>query len=129
MTEGRLILIVDDDVDIRNTVAGILQDEGYRVAKAGNGEEALTYLSTPGSPRPDLILLDMMMPIMDGAAFRAQQIQRPDLVTIPVLTFSAFGTPAEISWAAGRLSKPLRLEALLTMVAKHVGSSSVAVEG
>jgi len=118
---GRLILIVDDDVDIRNTVAGILQDEGYRVAKAGNGQEALAHLTAPGAARPDLILLDMMMPIMDGAAFREQQVQHPTLATIPVLTFTAFGTPADLSWAAGRLSKPLRLEALLTMVAKHVG--------
>ena len=121
MTEGALILVVDDDVDIRNTVAGILKDEGYQIAKAGNGQEALTYLTTPGSPRPALILLDMMMPIMDGAAFREQQVQHPELATIPVLTFTAFGTPADVSWAAGRLSKPLRLEALLTMVAKHVG--------
>ena len=119
--ERPLILIVDDDVDIRNTVAGILQDEGYRVQKAGNGQEALTHLTTPGAPRPHLILLDMMMPIMDGAAVREHQIQHPDLATIPVLTFTAFGTPADLSWAAGRLSKPLRLEALLTMVAKHVG--------
>jgi len=121
VTAERLILVVDDDVDIRNTVSGILQDEGYRIAKAGNGQEALAYLTTPGSPRPDLILLDMMMPIMDGAAFRERQVQHADLASIPVLTFTAFGTPADVSWAAGRLTKPLRLEALLTMVAKHIG--------
>jgi CheY-like chemotaxis protein len=119
--DGPLILIVDDDTDIRNTVAGILQDEGYRVAKAGNGREALTYLETPANPRPHLILLDMMMPIMDGPAFREHQQQSPDLATIPVLVFTAFGTPSDVSWAAGRLTKPLRLEALLTMVAKHTG--------
>lgn len=120
MSEQPLILIVDDDVDIRNTVAGILTDEGYRVAKAGNGQEALTYLTNPGAPRPALILLDMMMPIMDGPAFREQQVQSPELAAIPVLTFTAFGNPADVSWAAGKLTKPLRLEALLTMVAKHL---------
>jgi CheY-like chemotaxis protein len=114
-----LILVIDDDVDIRNTVAGILEDEGYRVAKAGNGEEALAYLTAPGAPRPGLILLDMMMPIMDGTAFHERQRNLPALASIPVLTFTAFGAPAEVGWAAGRLSKPLRLEALLTMVAKH----------
>jgi two-component system chemotaxis response regulator CheY len=118
--ERRLILVVDDDLDIRNTVAGILEDEGYRVAKSGNGQEALNYLSAPGAPRPHLILLDMMMPIMDGATFHQQQQQRPELATIPVLTFTAFGNPADLSWAAGRLTKPLRLEALLSMVAKHI---------
>ena len=71
--------------------------------------------------RPGLILLDMMMPIMDGTAFHERQCASPDLVTIPVLTFTAFGNPADVSWAAGRLTKPLRLEALLTMVAKHAG--------
>jgi CheY-like chemotaxis protein len=120
MSEPPLILIVDDDVDIRNTVAGILAEEGYRVAKAGNGQEALAYL-TGANARPALILLDMMMPIMDGPAFRQHQVQVPELAAIPVLTFTAFGNPADVSWAAGRLSKPLRLEALLTMVAKHVG--------
>jgi CheY-like chemotaxis protein len=116
-----LILVVDDDVDIRNTVAGILEDEGYRVAKAGNGQEALGYLTAPDAPRPALILLDMMMPIMDGAAFHERQQQHAQLSAIPVLTFTAFGAPADVSWAAGRLSKPLRLDALLTMVAKHAG--------
>jgi CheY-like chemotaxis protein len=116
-----LIMIVDDDVDIRNTVANILEDEGYRVAKAGNGQEALAYLTTPGAPRPDLILLDMMMPIMDGATFHERQQQLPQIATIPVVTFTAFGAPADIAWAAGRLSKPLRLETLLSLIAKHVG--------
>jgi CheY-like chemotaxis protein len=116
-----LILVVDDDLDIRNTVAGILEDEGYRVAKAGNGQEALTYLTAPGAPRPQLILLDMMMPIMDGTTFHEHQQRNPDLAKIPILTFTAFGTPADVGWAAGRLSKPLRLEALLSMVAKHAG--------
>jgi CheY-like chemotaxis protein len=122
MTENSnaLILVVDDDVDIRNTVAGILEDEGYRVAKAANGQEALKLLTGPGAPRPQLILLDMMMPIMDGPTFHEHQQRIPELATIPVLTFTAFGTPGDVSWAAGRLSKPLRLESLLSMVAKHV---------
>jgi two-component system chemotaxis response regulator CheY len=118
---GPLILIVDDDLDIRNTVAGILQDEGYQVAKAGNGQEALDYLNGPANPRPRLILLDMMMPIMDGATFREHQQRSPELAAIPVLAFTAFGNPADVTWAAGRLTKPLRLEALLTMIAKHAG--------
>ena len=116
-----LVLVVDDDLDIRNIVAGILQDEGYQVAKAGNGQEALNYLNAPGSVRPRLILLDLMMPIMDGPTFREHQEQSPDLAAIPVLIFTAFGNPADVNWAAGRLTKPLRLEALLTMVAKHTG--------
>jgi CheY-like chemotaxis protein len=120
-TAHPLILVVDDDADIRNTVAGILEDEGYRVAKAGNGQEALTYLTAPGSPLPQLILLDMMMPIMDGTTFHEHQQRIPVVAEIPVLTFTAFGIPGDADWAAGRLSKPLRLESLLSMVAKHAG--------
>jgi CheY-like chemotaxis protein len=116
-----LVLVVDDDLDIRNTVAGILQDEGYQVAKAGNGQEALNYLTAPGNARPRLILLDLMMPIMDGPTFREHQQQRPELATIPILVFTAFGNPTDVSWAVGRLTKPLRLESLLTMIAKHTG--------
>lgn len=117
---GPLILVVDDDVDIRNTVAGILRDEGYRVATAGNGQEALAYLTAPGAPLPDLILLDMMMPIMDGAGFHERQQRIPAIAAIPILTFTAFGTPADVTWAAGRLSKPLRLDTLLSLIEKHV---------
>jgi two-component system, chemotaxis family, chemotaxis protein CheY len=116
-----LILVVDDDVDIRSTVAGILQDEGYRVLTASNGKEALTTLTAPGAARPDLILLDLMMPIMDGATFHDHFEKVPAVATIPILTFTAFGAPADVPWAAGRLSKPLRLEALLSLIEKHVG--------
>jgi CheY-like chemotaxis protein len=119
--DEKLILVVDDDVDIRNTVANILEDEGYRVAKAGNGQEALTALTAPGAKLPDLILLDMMMPIMDGPTFHQQRQKHPALTRIPILTFTAFGASADVNWAAGRLTKPLRLEVLLAMVAKHVG--------
>jgi CheY-like chemotaxis protein len=113
-----VVLVVDDDLDIRNTVASILEDEGYQVVKAGNGQEALTYLSS-GAPHPDLILLDMMMPVMDGRAFQQEQQKRPALAAIPVVTFTAFGAPTDVPWAAGRLAKPLRLETLLATVEKH----------
>jgi CheY-like chemotaxis protein len=124
-----LIMVVDDDLDIRNTVAGILRDEGYRVTKAANGLEALRQLTAEGAELPALILLDMMMPIMDGSTFREeQQKQTPPIAAVPIVTFTAFGAPAQIdiSWAAGRLGKPLRLEALLTIVTKHAGAGVLA---
>ena len=116
----RTILVVDDDLDIRKTVTSILEEDDYNVVTAGNGQEALSYLTGPGAPRPDLIVLDMMMPIMDGPAFREQQQRNPELATIPVLIFTAFGAPADTKWAAGYLSKPLRLDALLATIARHL---------
>ena len=78
------------------------------------------YLTEAGASRPDLILLDMMMPIMDGVAFREQQQRHPELASIPILIFTAFSAPADTSWAAGHLSKPLRLDALLATIARHL---------
>ena len=59
------ILVVDDDPDIRDSLREVLEDEGYDVASVGNGREALDYLKQ-ASPRPWVILLDLMMPVMDG---------------------------------------------------------------
>src|SRR5579862_4602951 len=65
------ILIVDDDPDIRDSLKEVLEDEGYEVNGVANGREALDYLRK--SPRPCVILLDLMMPVMDGWQFRREQ--------------------------------------------------------
>src|SRR3569832_407091 len=90
---GRSILIVDDDVDIRVTISLILEDEGYAVASAANGEEALRYLRS--HPSPSLILLDLMMPGMDGVEFRAEQQRDAQLSGIPVVVVTASGNARE----------------------------------
>jgi CheY-like chemotaxis protein len=120
MSADRSVLIVDDDADIRESIGGALEDEGYRVAGASNGKEALRLLKA-ASPRPGLILLDMMMPEMDGWAFRAEQRKDPELAGIPVLVFTAYGSPKDVArqlQAAGFVRKPLRLEELLSSVAR-----------
>ncbi|HET6343273.1 MAG TPA: response regulator, partial [Myxococcota bacterium] len=66
------ILLVENDRDIQETLRELLTEEGYDVAMANNGQEALTYLRT-ASRRPDAILLDLMMPVMDGLQFREAQ--------------------------------------------------------
>jgi CheY-like chemotaxis protein len=118
--EGPLILVVDDDLDIRDTLADVLRDAGYRIALAGDGLEALAYLRT--HEPPDLILLDWMMPRCDGASFRAAQISEPALAAIPVvlLTADAHVTRAgHPSNAGGFLRKPVQLAELLRMVERH----------
>lgn len=125
MTNGRLILLVDDDADVRESVSEALEEEGYRVANASNGREALRLLKDDGV-RPDLILLDIMMPEMDGWAFRAEQLKDPGLAAIPVIVFTAYGAPRDIARqldAAGALKKPLRLEELLSTIDRVPRSS------
>src|SRR4051812_36434591 len=83
-----MILIVEDDAPIRDMLEEVLEEEGYPVQSTANGQEALTALHALSKP-PKLILLDLMMPVMDGWTFRQMQIQDPVLRGIPVVILSA----------------------------------------
>ena len=85
-TAAGRVLVVDDDPDIRSFVTLALAMEGYAVREAEDGRDALAVLS---AWRPDLILLDLMMPGMDGRAFRERQRSAPELAAIPVVMMSA----------------------------------------
>lgn len=118
MSEPCTILVVDDDPDIRDIVADILCDEGYRALGAENGRHALRMLREEGL-RPQLILLDMMMPELDGWGFRAEQQRDAELARIPVVVFTAHELPGQTAaqmQAAGFLKKPIRLAQLLDAV-------------
>src|SRR5437879_13133309 len=80
------VLVVDDDALIRDTLATALGDEGYAVRVASNGRAALVTID---SWRPDLIVLDLMMPVMDGPSFRAVQRAGSNMAHIPVIVLSA----------------------------------------
>jgi CheY-like chemotaxis protein len=124
MSAPRTVLVVDDDADVRRTVAYALEDAGYRVLLAVDGRDALEVLL--GETRPDLVLLDMMMPRMDGWAFRAEQRSRPAIASIPIVVFTACGVSPEAArelGAQGLLKKPLRLEELLATVERASTSS------
>jgi CheY-like chemotaxis protein len=114
------ILVVEDDADIRDALAQILEFEGYQVICAANGQEALEYLKD--SEKPGLILLDLMMPVMDGWQFRAEQQKNDKISDVPVIIVSADGRvyqKAAAIGAAGYLRKPVELETLLNAVEKH----------
>jgi CheY-like chemotaxis protein len=112
------ILIVDDDADIRHLLAIFLTFKGYHTLSAANGQEALIQLQFLDAP-PLLILLDQMMPVMDGAAFRQVQQQDPQLATIPVVLLSAVDTlEARPLPADAFLPKPINLDSLLALVAQ-----------
>jgi CheY-like chemotaxis protein len=120
---GRNILVVDDDAALRNTLVEVLEEEGYRATSACNGMEALEMLRTLPAP-PTLILLDMMMPVMDGWAFRAEQRRDPQLSEIPVVIFSAQGSVKEMASqvsASAYLKKPLLFKELLETIEKFCG--------
>src|SRR5580698_3178645 len=85
------ILIVEDSIDTRSLLAEFLRGEGYIVDCASNGHEAFEILRTPGKPLPGLILLDMMMPGMNGGEFRQAQEKDPKLANIPVVVMTAEG--------------------------------------
>jgi CheY-like chemotaxis protein len=108
------ILVVDDDEDIRLTLQQILEEEGYPSLIAANGAEALDIIrSEPRQPR--LVLLDLMMPVMDGARFQAKMAEDPQLAAVPVVVISAGATPHRQAGvhAAGYLSKPVDLRTLM----------------
>jgi len=119
MLDAGHILLVEDDSAIRETVADVLEGEGFEVTRAANGEEALRRLGD-GSAPPGVILLDLMMPVMDGWAFRTAQQLDPRLSGIPVVVVSADagGTLATLAPAA-YLPKPFDLDRLLDVVGRY----------
>ena len=100
----RSILVVDDDPDVRDAIASVLGDEGYQVTSAGNGREALEQLRK--RTRPSLILLDMVMPDMDGWNFRMELKKQPELAAIPVVILSAHGNVRDAALALGAVRLP-----------------------
>ena len=112
------ILIVDDDEAIRDALTMMLEEEGYVVSSAAHGRDALRQLG--GGLRPQLILLDWKMPIMNGQQFRLAQQADPMLAEIPVAVISAhaFDSIVESVDADAYLSKPIPLAQLLATVAQ-----------
>jgi two-component system chemotaxis response regulator CheY len=113
-----LIVVVDDDEDIRYAMGDTLEAEGYRVMLAEDGRDALAKLRSLEEP-PSLILLDLMMPNMDGMEFRAIQQGDPALSSIPVVILSADAQvkqKAAALGAAGSMTKPVRIADLLATI-------------
>ena len=112
------ILIVEDDADLREMMAQLLTLEGFRASTVANGREALEYLSQ--GDKPDVILLDLMMPVMDGWEFRRQQQASDDLSKVPVIVLSALDqTRAADVNAVAFLKKPLDFDRLLELVRQY----------
>jgi two-component system, OmpR family, response regulator CpxR len=115
------ILVVDDEEMIRDSLIEFLDESGYQAIGAVHGGDALEKLKTL-SPLPCVILLDLMMPVVDGPTFRERQLSDPRLSGIPVIVLSAYRgvakRAAELN-VEDHLDKPLKLSALLGLVQKH----------
>src|SRR6516165_1907602 len=114
------ILVVEDDADVREALATVLETHGYAVVQAENGREALDHLRTGVSCC--LILLDLFMPELDGWGFRAEQVQDPALAGIPVIVISADPVAAKRAVTPGivaAMTKPVEFEPLLAIVGQH----------
>ncbi len=117
---GRSILIVEDDELIRRAMQMVLEWEGYPVVCAADGQEALNMLRS--GLRPALILLDVMMPVLDGQQFRQEQLRDPSLAAIPVIVVSAASFAEAVS-AAHHVRKPFEVQELLAAIHNQVGQT------
>jgi CheY-like chemotaxis protein len=117
----RSVLVIEDDRDLREVIAEILDQGLFRVMQAADGAEALEVLRS-STKLPDLILLDLMMPVMSGMQFRAIQRTDPRLASIPVVVMSAV-TEGELKASALQpvafIAKPTDREHMLAVVARH----------
>jgi CheY-like chemotaxis protein len=111
------ILLVEDDADIRETLALLLQAIGYPVATAADGLQALRWMRAAGPP--SLVLLDLMMPVMDGWTLRAEMLRDPALAGVPVVLLSGVEDVPQMAGALGTvawLRKPVTLDGLRRVI-------------
>jgi len=113
------VLVIDDDYAVLDAIKEVLEDEGYEVSLAANGLEGLKELRRGN--RPCVILLDLMMPVMNGWEFRQEQLQDQSFAAIPTIIVTAHTRADESSReleASGCLQKPAQPEQLLAAVGR-----------
>ena len=116
------VLLVEDDPELREALAQVLSDEGYRLSGVRNGLEAIRSLQD--GDRPGVILLDLSMPVVNGWEFRIHQKRTPSMADIPVVVITAgHYSREEIAWLepAAFLQKPIDLQRLLDTVRRYCG--------
>ena len=114
------VMVVEDDAILRMSLAMLLMMEGYQVIEAKHGEEALLKLESMG--RPCIIILDLMMPVMDGVAFRAEQLKREEFADVPVIIVTGHDDAKKIAAAISAhalLQKPYKPEQVIDLVKRH----------
>lgn len=124
----RTILLVEDDPDVRDSLQDILEDEGFDVVPASNGKQAIDFLTLNDPPRADLVILDLLMPMVSGWEVLEHMSAEPRLAGVPVIVLSAVMTPRP-ERAQGFVRKPFSLEAFVGEVRSVLdGAASRAAE-
>ncbi len=119
MSDALRVLVVEDEDAIGEVMVDVLRDEGYEVRRARHGREALELLQ---HWMPSLIVLDLMMPIMDGRAFREEQRRVPTIADVPVVLISGareVEARCQEIGAVAALEKPFDIESLLSVVSRY----------
>ncbi len=125
----RTVLVVDDEFGVAEVLDAILTDEGYRVITATNGRQALARIA---EQRPDLVLLDYMMPILDGVAVLRALAADPTARDLPIVVMSALPEEAisiETTRYTGFLRKPFRIRTVLAAIARALPASGGTMAG
>lgn len=120
------VLVVEDDQAIREIMVDVLETEGYQTFAASNGQEALDLLHEIA--KPCLVLLDMMMPIMNGREFLDRVMEDAYLAPIPVLVVSAIADKTDVSGAVGFVKKPVDIDVVLNVVNEYCGGPTTSTE-
>ncbi len=125
MGSGHRVLVIDDEAPIRSALEDMLVDEGHEVRTAADGRQGLEILTCW---RPDVILLDLSMPVMGGVAFREAQLGlSEDLRDVPVIALTGARDPDEQAWQVGAvavLPKPFDLDDLEAAVDEALGTTT-----
>src|SRR3970282_794591 len=115
------VLVVEDDQDLRETLLELFESYGYEAVGAMHGREALDKLDALGLP-PSVIVLDLMMPGMDGWSFPEEQLKKPAVLEVPVIVISAYdAVPYQVQdlRPAAYLKKPINVQDLMSVVQRH----------
>jgi len=117
---GPTVLVIEDADDVRESFVATLEDAGFQVVAARDGVEGLLVAL---ASRPAVILLDLMMPVMDGFEFRREQQRTPEIAEVPVIIVTAHGaaSAAATMGVFSYLQKPLGVDALVNAVRRTLG--------
>jgi two-component system response regulator CpxR len=121
---GRTVLLVEDDLEIRDVLQDVLEADGFDVFPASNGKQALDFLTLNRPQQADLVILDLMMPMVSGWQVLERMSADPRLSAIPVMVLSAVarGKP---EGAATFLRKPFNLETFCDVVRDHFAQAEI----
>ncbi|HMI87113.1 MAG TPA: response regulator [Polyangiaceae bacterium] len=114
--DRHVILVVDDDHDLRESLREILEEEGFETVGASNGREAIEFLRREGQTRPRVILLDIMMPVMTGLEMIERLHRDVPFISTPVVFMTAFRTLVKTDERTRVLYKPFSIDCVLSAI-------------